>query len=383
MATLARFVLIAGVVVPGVAAGQAKVIPKDDTFKAGTEDDVEGWNPALAGTATINVVSNSGVVGQVDGVSTLVGLGVVGGDDYVHGHHLWRNSVTITETFARTPAVDAIVKTADAAAFESLYNYYLRQNLGLFGRLGVQTSLFPSTDVRGAPTTWVDKAMPATVIKADSDRLRLAGAFKPFTLNESAGVFAEPYKKEKLAVSFRAGVGGRHTFADGVLVIDDDKATPEVETTRLSDVHQLGAEVFAGATGKARDGKLTYKAGLAVLVPVVNNDDFDRGVFGLTRVAFEGSATFNAYDWLSVVYALAITRDPQLFPEGDELTQIQNSVLITLKYAFVEKKKKPKPPTESEVELAAAKHRAELAEQQAIELAKQLAACRERDCKTP
>jgi hypothetical protein len=383
MSSLARIAIAAIVAAPAVAAAQAKVIPKDDTFKAGTEEDVEGWNPALAGTATINVVSNSGVVGQVDGVSTLLGLGVVGGDDFVEGRHLWRNSVTITETFARTPVVDAIVKTADNAQFESLYNYYLKSNLGLFGRLGLQTALFPSVDVRGEPTTWVDKTMPASVIKANSERLKLAGAFKPFTISESAGAFAEPYKKEKLAISVRAGIGGRHTLADGVLVLDDDKATPEVETVRLSDVHQLGVEVFAGATGKARDGKLTYKAGLAALLPVVNNDSFDRGAAALTRIGFEGSATFNAYEWLSVVYALAITRDPQLFPDGNERTQVQNSVLITLKYAFVEKKKKPKPPTEAEVELAAAKHRAELAEQQAIELAKQLAACRERDCKAP
>src|SRR5262245_4453377 len=162
--SFARVVLVAAVAVPGTAAAQAKVIPKDDTFKAGTEEDVEGWNPALAGTATVNVVSNTNVVGQVDGFSTLFGLGVVGGLDYVKDHHLLRNALTLTESFARTPVVDAIVKTNDAIQLESLYNYYLRKNLGLYGRLGVQTALFPTTDVRAAATTWVEKGMPPTPI---------------------------------------------------------------------------------------------------------------------------------------------------------------------------------------------------------------------------
>lgn len=37
-------------------------------------------------------------------------------------------------------------------------------------------------------------------------------------INESAGVFAEPIHQDHLALSIRVCIGGRHMFADGVLV---------------------------------------------------------------------------------------------------------------------------------------------------------------------
>lgn len=349
------------------ARAQAKVVPKDDTLKGAGEEDVEGWNPSLAGTATVNLVSNSNVVGQVEGFSTLFGLGIVGGADYVNGKHLFRGTLSITESFARTPVVDEFVKTNDVVQLEGLYNYFLRKKMGLFGRLTATTSAFAAVDVRGVATTWVEKTDPPTPLTTAGFRQRLADPFSPFTLAESAGLFADPVDKEKFALSVRVGIGGRQTLADGVLLIDDDKATPEVELLRLADVHQLGFEAFAGATGKLKDGKLVYKAGLAGLVPFVNNDSFNRGVGELTRIGFESSVTFNVFEWMSLVYSLNVTRDPQLFPEGSELTQVQNNLLLTFKYTLVEKTKKKKEPTAAEKELAEAKTRAEAAEKAKLE----------------
>jgi hypothetical protein len=367
MSTKVMVVLFALTSSAATAFAQAQVVPKDETLKGAGEEDVEGWNPALAGTATVNLVSNTSVVGQVDGFSTLFGLGIVGGADYVHDKHLFRGTLSITESFARTPVVDEFVKTNDVIAIEGLYNYFLKKKLGLFGRIQIKSSAFPAVDIRGEATTWVEKTDPPTPLTTAGFRQRLADPLAPFTLAESAGVFAKPLDKARLSLSLRAGLGGRHTLADGVLLIDDDKATPEVELLRLANVHQFGAEGFAGAAGKLKGGKLTYTAGLAVLLPVVNNDKFDRGVGALTRIGFEGSATFNVYAWMSLVYGLAITRDPQLFPEGNELTQVQTSLLLTFKYAFVEKAKKKKEPTAAEKELAEAKTRAEAAEKARLE----------------
>jgi hypothetical protein len=350
-----------------LARAQAKVVPKDETLKGAGEEDLEGWNPSLAGTATVNLVSNSNVVGQVDGFSTLLGLGVVGGADYVRDEHLFRGTLSITESFARTPVVDEFVKTNDVVQLEGLYNYFVQKHLGLFGRSSISTSAFAAEDVRGVATTWVEKTDPVTPLTTGGFRQRLADPFSPFTVAESAGVFADPVDEAKLSLSLRAGLGGRHTLAEGVLLIDDDKATPEVELLRLANVHQLGFEAFAGAAGKLKDGKLAYRAGLAVLAPIVNNDKFDRGVGALTRIGFESSVTFNVYEWMSLVYSLNVTRDPQLFPEGDELLQVQNNLLLTFKYALVEKARKKKEPTAAEKELAEAKARAEAAEQAKLE----------------
>ena len=295
----------------GPAFAQAQILPKDDTLKGAEAKDIQGWNPSLAGTATVNVVSNSSVVGQVDGVSTLFGVGLTGGLDYVEDKHVLRTTLGIAESFARTPVVDDFVKTSDVVALEGLYNYFASSTLGGFGRLSLQTALFPATDVRGLPTSWVEKtATGSTPLATNAYRQRLAGSFAPFTINEAVGAFFEPIHGDDLSLSFRAGVGGRHTLADSVLLANDDKATPEIELLRLANVHQLGLEGFAGATGTLRDGKLAYKAGLSLLVPAVNNDKFSRSAGALTRIALEGQVTFNVFEWMSLVYSVAITRDP-------------------------------------------------------------------------
>jgi hypothetical protein len=106
-----------------------------------------------------------------------------------------------------------------------------------------------------------------------------------------------------------------------------------------------------------------------LLFPVVNNDKFDRGAGVLTRIGFESSVTFTVYDWMSLVYSLTVTRDPQLFPEGNELTQVQNNLLLTFTCTLVEKttKKKEAPPSAAEQELAAVRARAEAAEKAKLE----------------
>ncbi|MEZ4364346.1 MAG: hypothetical protein R3B48_29495 [Kofleriaceae bacterium] len=364
------------------ASAQTQLLPTDDTLKGAEETEPQGWNPSLAGTATVNLVSNSSVVGQVDGFSTLFGLGIFGGLDFVDGPKILRTTLSINESFARTPVVDEFVKTNDVIQLEGIYNYFLSKTAGAFGRLTLQTSAFAAEDVRGEPTSWVEKGDTPRPLNQDAFRQRLAGSFAPFTLSESAGGFFEPLHKERLSLSVRLGLGGRHTFADSVLLSDDDKATPDVELVRLSNVHQLGAEAFAGATGKARDGKISYRAGLAILMPFVNNDSFDRGVGTLTRVGLESSVTFNVYDWMSLVYSLNVTRDAQLFPKGNELTQVQNSLLLTFKYSFLKKKEiaKAAEPTAAELELAAANSRAETAEKRATELEQELAAAKAATC---
>ena len=375
------------------AHAQAQLLPKDDTLKGADDKDIQGWNPSLSGTATVNVVSNSSVVGAVDGLSTLFGVGVIGALDYVEDRHLLRSTLSVGESFARTPVVSDFVKTNDVVQLEGLYNYFASKSLGGFGRLSLQTALFPATDVRGQPTSWVEKSgTPGGApipLNTAAFRERLAGSLAPFTINESIGGFAEPEHSEQLNLSVRAGLGGRHTFADGVLLSDDDKATPEIELVRLANVHQLGFEAFAGANGRLKEGKLLYRAGLSVLVPFVNNDKFNRGVDTLTRVGLEGSLTFNVYDWMSLVYSLAITRDAQLFPQGNELTQVQNNLLLTFKYTFIKRKEKEKAkePTEAEKELAAYKTRAEdaekaraAAEQLARDLQQKLDTCAARPC---
>jgi len=374
MKLLALTTLAVTLLTAGDARAQAQIVPTD--VKGAEKTDVQGWNPFLTLTATTSLASNINVVGQVEGFSTLFGLGITGGADFVKDKHLFRSTLAINEGFARTPVVDDFTKTTDTVKLEGLYNYFLSKKLGLYGRLELVTAALPADDIRGLPTTWVEKnpddpTMP--IVRAgNAYRQRLAGSFAPFTINESAGGFAEPIHKKKLNLSVRVGLGGRHTFAESVLLIDDDKTTPEVELTRLADVHQLGVEAFAGMNGKTKDERASYRAGLSLLLPFVNNDKFDRGVGTLARIGLEGQLTFNVYKWMGLVYSLNITRDAQLFPKGDELVQIQNTLLLTFQFTAVKKKEAKAEPTAAELELEAAKQRAADAEKRAADAEKKL-----------
>ncbi len=377
MKDFVRFVTLASCLFAAgsrLASAQVQLVPKEDSLAGAKDEDVEGWNKSLAGTATINLVSNSSVVGQVDGTSLLFGLGLAGAADYVKGKSVLRTTLAISESVARTPVLDEFVKTNDVVQLEGLYNYFLTKKVGLYGRLAVTTSLFAATDVRAEPTTWIVKG-ETDPLKMDAFRLRLSDPGKPLTFNQSVGAFLDPKRSEKLSLNFRLGFGSRETFAKDVLVIDDNKDTAEVELVRLANVYQLGVEGFAGVSGKLEKGKVTYRTGLSVLFPMVNNDADNRSAGDLTRVGFEGNLTVNVFDWMSLVYNLAVTRDPQLFPAGQELTQIQNNLLLTFKYALVEKKKK-KEPTAEEKALAEAKARAEAAETKLKALESDLSTCK-------
>jgi len=351
----------------GAAYGQAQIVPGADGVKAAEKTDVDGWNPFIGVTSTVSLTSNTSVVGQVDGVSTLFGLGVTGGADYVHGKHLLRSSLSISESFARTPVIDEFLKTNDVVKLEGIYNYFLTNKLGLYGRLAFATSLFPADDVRGEESTWVEKVAGGAPIPLNTMRFRqrLADPFTPFTINESAGVFADPIRKEKLNLSFRLGMGGRHTLADNVLLVDDGKSTADMERQRRAEVQRPGGEALGGAAGQTKDGRANYRLGLSVLMPFVNNDKDNRSAGALSRVGVEGQVQFNVYSWMSLVYNLAITRDPQLFPKGNELVQVQNNLLLTFQFTLVKKKEKAKDPTPEQIELEAAKKRVEEAEQRA------------------
>lgn len=356
-------VLLASIIAAGSAHAQAELVPVDAPKPVDQKTVVSGWNPFLAVTSTLNVVSNSNVIGQTDGTSTVVGLGLLAGADYIDGKHFLQLSLTANESFARTPVIDRFIKSNDAVKLEGVYNYFLSEKGGLYGRLSIATSVFESTDIRGTPTSWVDATgMTPVPLGTNVTSQHLADGFKPLTISESAGGFYDPIKKDAINLSLRLGVGGRSTFADGVFVNHDDKATPEVELLELSDVQQLGIEAFAGAVGKLEKQKFNYKAGLAVLLPFVNNDSANRSATKLTRIAFEATLTYAMASWLSVVYSAQVIRDPQLFPDGKDEVQVQNTLLATFQFNLVKKKEAPKPKTEEEQKLEDAIHRAEEAE---------------------
>ncbi len=360
-------------------ADRAAVYVPEDKIKEIDIEDRKGVDGLLSVNGNVNLVQNDSVVGQVDGFSLLFGLGIKGGIDWINGRHEFRNTLTIDESWARTPVLDEFVKNNDEIALEALYNYFFLDWAGAFARLQFTSALLPTEDVRAEPVTFVIARNDGTTDTiADTTRVELADSFEPFSMYQSGGLFAEPLQKDAISISIRTGIGARETFADGVLVLDDDDATPEIEAKELSNVFQGGAEAFLGFSGNAYENRLSYEAGASVLVPFLNNDDQGRSAGELTRYAVTAAANFSVFSWMGLSYKLKVISDPQLLEE----VQIQNNLLLSFSYTFVERSDPPPAPTpdpaeeklkEAEAQAEEAKKRAEEAEARAAEAEKRAA----------
>jgi hypothetical protein len=360
--------------------GETEIVKKDDVQKDEKDDLREdGFDGRLSTKATFNVVSNTNVVGQNDGTSLLLGGNILGGLDFIEGDHKVTNTLTYNTSWARTPVIAEFVKNNDSIQLENIYNYFLTDWIGPYARLSFETSLFPTERVTADATTY-------EFINSERDpetttRLRLADPANPFELFQSAGIFLEPVRKQAIQATLRVGFGARETLSEGVLVVQDDPDTTNVDVRVLNDVIQAGAEAFLGAQGKFPEQRIDYRLGATMLIPFVNNSDTDASAIDLTRVGFNGALTFNAFEWLGLSYDVKVLDDPQLLDK----TQVQNSLLLTFNYTFLEADdiEKPEPkeeegpkPTEelekTKKELEEAEKRAEEAEKRAEELEKQL-----------
>jgi hypothetical protein len=358
------------------AADKAAVYVPEEQIKEIAIEDRRGIDGVFAVNGNINMVQNDSVVGQVDGFSLLFGIGIKAGLDWVNGRHEFRNTLTLDQSWARTPVVDEFVKNNDEVALEALYNYFFLDWAGAFGRLNFTTPILVTEDVRADPVTFViSENDGGTRTVADANRLELASAFEPFSMYQSGGLFAEPVQSKTFSLSVRLGLGARETFADGVLVLDDNGDTPEVEAIELSNVFQGGAEGFLGIRGKAYEDRLSYDVGASVLLPILNNDDQDRSAVDLMRYGVTAALNFSVFSWMGLTYKLRVINDPQLLED----VQIQNNLLLSFNYAFIERSDPPAPdPTEVKLEKAQkeaeeAQKRAEAAEKRAAEAEKRAA----------
>lgn len=319
---------------------------KDVTEYTGSErleepkEKKDSLDATLSTAASVSLTSNKDVVGEIDGFSTLFSLGVTGGLTYINGAHLWQNTLTVNEAWARTPTLDQFVKNNDDLDYESLYNYFILKWFGPFARFNLQTSVFDTTVVTAEAKDYVITRNDGTTDTLTGvTEVPLSSSLEPTTFNESIGLFAEPVRSDPLIWKIRIGAGARETLADGVLAVKDDDSTDAIELTELSDVYQGGLEAFTGVEGKLSDGRFTYRAGASALLPFLNNDSQDRTAIDLLRWGLHAGLEASVVEWLSVNYSLNVLKDPQLL----DVAQVQNNVLLTFKYTLIKPDKAPEP----------------------------------------
>jgi hypothetical protein len=370
------------------AQGDAKVtelVPEGE-LKVQSDEKRQGFDGTFGVSGNLSLAHNRAIVGQVDGFSVLAGASVIAGLDYLLGPHEWINTLGIAIGFARTPVVDAFVKTVDVSGLESVYAYYFVPWLAVFGRLNFETALLPTTDVRAENTSYLITRRDGMVEADRTTRRRLADPFEPSTLNESLGAMAKILDLEPARITFRIGAGGRETFSRGVLVLEDSDMTPEVDLLEIDHVFQFGGEAALGVAGKLPEQRLAYGIDAGVLFPFVNNDALDRDILELTRIVVAAQVSFSMFEWLSLVYQFKLVRDNQLIDE----IQVQNNLLLTFQYTFLERRKIEEPPppvdpkvTEALEKASAAEERAKAAEERAKVAEEELAAERAKETPPP
>ena len=372
-ATLAISAFALALAAAGPAAAQEA---PEERERIRAADRPAGFDGKLTLDSSFMFVDNDDVVGQNDGTSLLLSGALVGGLDYIDGRHELRNTLSWHSSWARTPVIDQFVKNNDVIQLEDLYYYYLTDWMGPFGRLDFKTSVFATNRVTAEPTDYrIDRLDGATDARSTAE-LRLADPVNPFELSQTVGFFAEPYREQPARVSLRLGFGAREMLSEGVLVVQDDPGTDPLEVQELDDVIQGGFDAFAGVAGEFPERRISYRVGGTAFVPVINSDDTGRTAWELTRLGATAGLNFNVFEWLSLSYDLMVLRDPQLL----NATQVQNSLLLSLHYAFFERERvgdetaeatdeqddeqEEEPPTLEE-ELAAAEARAQEAAREA------------------
>jgi hypothetical protein len=374
MTKIVRWMAFTGATIcasPAMAQQITQYVPEGEV-KAKSELPRQGWDGLLKGAASVSIAQNSNVVGQVDGFSMLVGFNITGGLDYLYDRHELRNTLSISENFARTPAIDEFLKTNDVLEIESLYNYFLFDWLGPYARLDLKTNILATEDVRLDATNYAIARLDGTTDQVASvNRIELNGRFNPLTLSQSVGISADPARDKAFSLSLRVGGGARETFAKGALVLNDNADTANViELKELDDVYQAGAEGFLGMRGVMDGGRLSYEAGASLLLPFLNNDDKNRSATELMRIATKAQVNISVFTWMSINYSFSAINDPQLLDKW----QVQNNLLLTFQYTFIERSDVPKiGASGAELEAERRKKAAEEAKEKAEEEAKKAA----------
>ena len=349
--------------------GDAKVTQfvADGALKNGSDAKKQGWDFTLTLSANLALAQSSNVVGQPEGVSYLIGVGATSGLEYLDGPHEWKNTLSILESFSKTPSLDQVSKANDVVRLESLYSYYFTGWAGAFGRASLETAVLNTQDLRPSPVDYlVTGGGQPDEIAAGRKVLTLAKAFSPLTITQSLGLVAKPLDLEPALLTIRVGGGGRETLASGVLIVADKPTTTQIDVSRVTDVLQAGVEGAVGIAGKLPEQRISYGADFGLLIPLANNDVLNRSSIDLMRIAFAANVNFSMFEWLGLTYQFRVTNDPQLVKD----VQVQNNFFLTFKYDLIPARKvveepKADPVAEAKAEAAAAAERAQAAEDRA------------------
>jgi len=237
---------------------------------------------------------------------------------FTQGRHLWTTRLDLEEgqTLQSTVLADGSpgsilkgeyrqVPLTDLLYLNSIYVYRLLPWVGPYVRIGGNTQLFPSNLNFEVPTDVVilEEGGEQTGSREQTSQVRLSGPFSPLELRQGIGANFKLFHNPRLDMDLRGGLGMREYLANGLLRVDDDVATPEIELRTGLNSILAGPELAVLATARiTRYVQLTT--------------DFDALVpfQGIDQMQFKWRNTVNLRlaSYASLSYTLNFDRNPDI-----------------------------------------------------------------------
>lgn len=312
------------------AEGETKFVPEDQ-LESARGDKKDGWYLKLQPGANFTFNDNRSVASQPDGYTLTFGLNFAFNAEMFKGSHELRFDLLLSEAVSKTPTIDDFFLSSDNLEIKGMYLYYFYKWFGLYGRAGMNVSLFPSYDLRAEQTTWAITKKDGTVERRSGKSKELTSFFSPLKLRQGLGPFFRPLTKEEVNIEVLLGFGFRENILDGNLSIDDNDSTSDIELVTLRNTYEIGAENINSIWGELWDKKISYRAYLDLFYPMYHDPDntgLDAGDLLILETGTRWS--FNIFEWMSIVYELKVTREFTVVNDW----QIQNNLLFSLTYTY-------------------------------------------------
>lgn len=337
---------------------EATLVP-GSTTEVVKKVDKTGWHPLLKVGGNFALGQTNNVPGSADGMAVNFGALVNGGLVYLDPsqQHEWASDLLWQLAYARTPVVDAWVKSADSIDLNSAYLYHVPNApwFGPFFSLRLTTPMLPGYEVRPANTSLIElepreelgedgtgaivdgqgNAIDASSARVQEvtagNKIELTGAFSPLTLRETLGLFAIFSEQDIFKLDTRLGFSAWETFVrDGYLVADDARTADVLELRPMQDSVQLGPQLGILATGLIKPS-VTYGLGAMFMQPVYTNADTDLTGLDLLNMEFSATLGVKVFEFLSLDYAFKALKQPLVIDQW----QITNNLLITISFMLV------------------------------------------------
>jgi hypothetical protein len=298
----------------------------------------EGWSARAKVGLTGSVSSNRMFVGAEDGTTVQIGTVLSVGADLTSGQHRWENGLDLQLGGSKTPQITRFVKSSDVLDLISTYFYTLESVpwFGAFGRLKLASQILPTKVVRAQPYTVVFQDELGGELSREMFDAQVGigttGAFEPFVLRETVGVFVNPFETDAFTFKLKLGAAAQEIIArEGFVIAADDVPTTTLTLKRLQSTVEFGAELGMATSGVLYPEVLSWKLNVDLFQPFVTTAETELSTIGQLNAEVVLGVSLHLLKWLSLEYLLTAKRIPLIL----DAWQVQNLLVLSAGFDLI------------------------------------------------